>query len=199
MTNQQQTEASTQQVENSESTTEGEITLTLDGSIDIPDTIAHCSPAVIGDMVYIKSRHGNVILEYNTISKSWSKITNHPLSHGFSLVNVDGILTTVGGQATRKYSKKSYCYIHNKWIEIFPPMKSRCYSPGVVYTQNSLVVLKYKVIGIMNIDKSQWLEMFEDDRVSRFLEAYISIFENIIPDEDMDSPKVFPNELPYSV
>ena len=78
-------------------------------------------------------------------------------------------------------------------------MKSRCYSPGVVYTQNSLVVLKYKVIGIMNIDKSQWLEMFEDDRVSRFLEAYISIFENIIPDEDMDSPKVFPNELPYSV
>ncbi len=167
---QQQAEMSTQHhVENSEPTTEGEIKLTLDNSIDIPDKISHVSPAVVGDTVYIKSANKNVILEYDTNKGTWSVIKNHPISSGgFSIVNINDVLTTVGGNGIFT-SNKLYCYkpTLKTWAEIFPPMPFRDRSPAVVCTQNHLVVITTETVfleetikvAVMNTDTHEWFRL----------------------------------------
>lgn len=123
--------------------TNRKIKLLLKESIDIPEKIAQSKAAVIGDKVYMKSRDSNVILEYDTVSQIWTKIGNHPLSGGFSLVNIDNVLTTVGGDERYHHSDKLLSYIPKlkQWVEILPRMLVKRHSPAVVYTNKHLVII----------------------------------------------------------
>ncbi len=203
MMNQQQTEVSevsTQQVENID-TTEGEIIdLTLDSSIAIPEKVSHVVPAVIGDMVYIVSENRPFILEYDTRKKLWSVIKNHPILRGeFSLVNINNVLTTVGGAGKLFHSSnKLYCYIPTlkTWVEIFPPMPFRHRRPVVVCNQNHLVVISAvtdrdtlvqinsKAV-VMKTDTHEWFEVeltrFTDPRKPTLADTWNTPIYTVYP------------------
>ncbi len=163
---------SPKQVKNSEPKTEGDVKLTLDKSIDIPYTISRVSPAVIEDTVYIKSTNKNVILEYDTNKGNWSVIENHPISSGgFSIVNLNNVLTTVGGMNTFSFSNKLYCYkpTLKTWEEVFPPIpiKYRFSLSVATVSQNYLVVIVCQVdirgevikAAVMNTDTHEWFRI----------------------------------------
>ena len=119
----------------------GHFKMVVEGSTSTPSPVEFGTPAAIGDKVYFVSTSKHVILEYNSTNNKWSQTREHPLTGGYSVVNIDNILTTVGGDTLLSYSNKLYCYLHTKWLEVFPPMKTKRHSPAVVYTQQNLVVI----------------------------------------------------------
>ena len=151
---------------------ERQINVTVEVSTPTPVRIAaERSCAVIGNKVYFKSHaylsESNIVYVYDRVSKAWSETEKHPLSSGFSIVCVDNILTTVGGEGFLFRSKKLFCFLYKKWVEIFPPMKVRRHSPGVVYAKRNIVVIggfhdaltdnpHRCEVEVMNIDTLQW-------------------------------------------
>ena len=144
-----------------------EITVSIEGSTTTPYATVYDQIAIVDDKAYFKA-HDNVILEYSTTSAKWSAIKG-PLSNGFSIVSVDNILTTVGGDGLLSYSNKLYCYQNKKWVEKFPPMKCKRRFPAVVYAQINLVVIggsntnKFQdqyfsqgAVEVLNTKTSQW-------------------------------------------
>ena len=131
-------------------------------SIENPFEIDFSSSyAIVKTKVYFHERYSSnsKIVEYDLINKTWSKVAvRHPLSGGFTIVSVDNILTTVGGNGLIRYSNRLYCFLYKKWVEVFPPMNNRLETPHAMYTKpNVIVVQRYAcVIEILNIKTLQW-------------------------------------------
>ena len=125
-----------------------------------PVNIGSGSSAVIGDKAYLNNRSTTV---YEFSNNHWHEL---PTYHNecFTIVNVDDMLTTVGGRSdTQYYTNKLYSYINNKWVEHFPPMPTRRWTPGAVYANNTLVVAGgfrdskiLNTVEILNTANMQW-------------------------------------------
>ncbi len=114
----------------------------------------------MGSKVYFRKTYdeSNIIYEYNLNSRTWSVLKANLVSKGFTIVSVDNMLTTVGGEGNFRDSNKLYCFLYKKWVEIFPPMNDRRVRPHAVYAKRHIIVVeRYKCnIEILNIDTLQW-------------------------------------------
>jgi len=98
------------------------------------------SSAVIGYRVYIRPDSSQTIHEFNFHNQQWSTLPKHPIEN-FTIVNVENKLITVGGEEFILYSNKLYSYEDGKWIEDLPPMPTKRWTPGAVYTNKTLLVV----------------------------------------------------------
>ncbi len=103
---------------------------------DVPADMVFGSSVVIGDKTYFKSFHGKTVFEFS--NNQWNKLPSRPNSR-CTIVNVDNVLTTVGG-VLGSYSNKLHSYIDNQWIEHFSPIPTKRRNPAAVYANNTLVV-----------------------------------------------------------
>ena len=135
--------------------------VTIESLPDAPVNIEYGSSSpVIGDKAYFSSYGSKTVYEFS--NNLWHKLPPCPNSH-FTIVSVDDMLTTVGGQSdTQRYSNKLYSYINNKWVEHFPPMPTKRWSPGAVYPNNTLVVAggyrakHLNTVEILNTTNMRW-------------------------------------------
>ncbi len=127
---------------------------------DIPADLTYGSLAVIGNKPYFISSKGETIF-YNFINSQWNKLPSCPNSY-CTIVSVDDMLTTVGGGLLIA-SKKLYSYIKDQWVENFPPMPTKKYTPAAMYANNTLVVAgginsgrELTTVEILNTVNRQW-------------------------------------------
>ncbi|XP_064399665.1 probable serine/threonine-protein kinase drkD [Halichondria panicea] len=128
---------------------------------DVPFVMSDGSSAMVGDKAYFKCLGKEPIYEFS--NNQWHTLPQR-LRKFFTIVSVDDMLTTVGGQLdTHRYSNKLYSYINNKWVLHFPPMPTKRRVPGAAYANNTLVVaggyydLNYfTTVEILNTVNMQW-------------------------------------------
>ncbi len=123
---------------------------------DAPDNMRYGSSVVIGDKAYFSE--GYVILGFS--KNQWHELPPCP-NNLFTIVSVDGTLTTVGGRSESR--NKLYSYINNKWVKHFSPMPTGRCTPGAVYANNTLVVAGgsreskiLTIVEILNTAIMQW-------------------------------------------
>ena len=114
--------------------------------------------AVVEDKAYFSK--ANSVWEFNSGSCQWNKLPDLPLM-GFSLVNIENELTTVGGFKDNRLlsdSNKLYSYIEGKWVGKYPPMTTKRYSCAAVYTNPVLIVTggNQDTVEILNIQSKKW-------------------------------------------
>jgi len=118
------------------------------------------SSAVIGDRAYIRSAGSQIIHVFDSSNQQWSTLPVHP-TNGFTVVNVENTVTTVGGKI-RSCNKNVYIYENGEWIESLPQMPTKRWLPGAVYKHNSLVVAggvngdQLSTVEILNTTSRQW-------------------------------------------
>ncbi len=136
------------------------LSVQVEYSTDNPFKTCSDSCAVVGSKVYFRKAYNecNIIYEYDLNSRTWTVLKANPVSKGFTIVSVDNMLTTVGGEGTFFNYNKLYCFLYKEWVEIFPPMNNRRVRPHAVYAKRHLIVVeRYKCnIEILNIDTQQW-------------------------------------------
>ncbi|XP_064405234.1 probable serine/threonine-protein kinase drkD [Halichondria panicea] len=134
--------------------------VTIESLPDAPVDIGYGSSTVIGNKAYFNN--GNKIV-YEFSNKQWHKLPPCTNTY-FTIVSVNDMLTTVGGQSdTQRYSNIFYSYIKNKWVKHFPPMPTGRRRPGAVYANNTLVVAgglcdskKIATVEILNTSNMRW-------------------------------------------
>ena len=115
--------------------------------------------AVVGDKAYFSK--ANSVWEFNSGNSQWNQLPDLSLM-GFSLVNIENELTTVGGGFEDNWlssdSNKLYSYIEGKWVGKYPPMTTKRYSCAAVYTNPILIVTggNQDTVEILNIHSKKW-------------------------------------------
>ncbi|XP_064405425.1 probable serine/threonine-protein kinase kinY [Halichondria panicea] len=136
--------------------------VTIESLPDAPDGIGYrSSSAVIGDKAYFSPHGSKTVHEFS--NNQWYELPPCPNLY-FTIVSVNDMLTTVGGYSdTQQYSNKLYSYINNKWVEHFPPMPTKRWTPGAVYANNTLVVVggyshakHLNTVEILNTANMRW-------------------------------------------
>ncbi len=128
---------------------------------DVPFVMSDGSSAMVGDKAYFKCLGKEPIYEFS--NNQWHTLPQR-LRKFFTIVSVDDMLTTVGGQLdTHRYSNKLYSYINNKWVLHFPPMPTKRRVPGAAYANNILVVAGgyydldyFTTVEILNTVNMRW-------------------------------------------
>ncbi|XP_064405301.1 probable serine/threonine-protein kinase kinX [Halichondria panicea] len=111
--------------------------VTIESLPDAPIDMWYGSSVVIGDKAYFNNGNKTV---YEFRNNMWHELPPCP-NWEFTIVSVDDMLTTVGGTSdTQLFSNKLYSYINSIWVEHFPPMPTKRWTPGAVYANNTLVV-----------------------------------------------------------
>ena len=135
---------------------------------------------VENSMVYLLYED-KCIHAYNINSSNWSPIPQCPLTGGFDIVAINGLLTTVGGYGKSSYGNNSTGYsLENtnklfsltgksndqKWTEEFPPMPTKRYGMIALCTGTALIVAggtkgdihtqDLKTVEVMNTETRQW-------------------------------------------
>ena len=126
------------------------------------------SSAVVGNTVYFKSKRE--LWEFNFITRKMQYITKHPY-YGFTLVNIEDELTTVGGyvQTLGKLETKNELYncIEEKLVKKYPPMPTNRWACTAVYTHHVLIVAggsngsksSLDTVEILNTSYNQWFSI----------------------------------------
>ena len=137
---------------------------------DSPIAISAGSSTEIGSKIYFVSNYVSgadlktPVYEYDSSNSLWRELPPHSLTH-FTVVTVDGMLTTVGGEyenwlGNDKYSNALYSFKGGKWEKYFPAMSKKRYGPGAASTSSTLVVAGGSNAGndveIMNIILKRW-------------------------------------------
>ena len=140
-----------------------QLTLEIESITDKPESY-NDKISIVNNKVYLlyKYREISKIYVHDINTRKWSEITaKPPVSKGFTIVNVDNILTIVGGEGTIWNSNKlySYMYQYNKWLEIFPPMTNRWAYPEAASNKQRLIVSNDKEFQILNINTLQWSDV----------------------------------------
>ena len=134
------------------------------------------SCAVMWNRVYFIEHKSKTVHEYDTEKSLWSTLPEHPLT-GFSIVFInkdtlaenafssvtEASLATVGGMENFLYSRKVHRYQHTtkEWVKNRDLMNTGRKSPGVVYTQNHVIVVGGRAdlsgdVEIMDIHTQIW-------------------------------------------
>ena len=124
------------------------------------------SSAVDDNMAYFRPAGSRIVYGFKDQNKQWCLMPEHPLDE-FTIVCVDGVLTSVGGfndgWFSNSGSKVVYSFIDNKWVRHFPPMPTGCRVPAAVYTESILVVagglgitIGIATVAVLNTLTKQW-------------------------------------------
>ncbi len=132
---------------------------------DAPNTITIGSSTTIGNKIYMCGVSCGYVL--NSSTYEWQKLPAHP-NFEFTVINIEGILTTIGGwfhrwNTSEKKSNQLYCFVNEKWVKHYPPMSTRRYAPAAVYSNFTLVVAggtdnrhSNSIVEVLNTPKKQW-------------------------------------------
>ena len=130
-----------------------------------PRTLKRGSFTVCGRMAYFRPAFSRQIHTYNSDKEQWSTVPDCP-SESFTFTVVNGLVTAVGGQLSRKYTNTLFSLVgrKRKWVEHFPRMPTKRELPGVVCSGNVLVVAggegegrtRLTTVEVMDTDTLQW-------------------------------------------
>ena len=118
--------------------------------------------AVKGSVAYFRS--DQEVYSYDSSSKKWSEFAMCP-NHGFSLVIVNGHLTTIGGKTPNEQVTNSLLsLVNSKWTGRFPPMPTKRWLTAVVCNGWYLAVAggvgergnSLKTVEVMDTETLQW-------------------------------------------
>ena len=136
------------------------------------EVIRYCDAVVDNCTVYCKYSVREVY-SYHIPSSTWSPVTNCP-NKGFTIVVIDGLLTTIGGFIGNENTNKLFSLIGEgtgrKWTEKFPPMPTKRYSVSALCTGTTLIVAggdgRYgqggdkdealKTVEVLNTETREW-------------------------------------------
>ena len=123
------------------------------------------SLAVINDKIYLRSSGSENIHVFNPIKKPplWSKLPAPP-TKSFTIVAVNGEITTVGGSDDSLYCRTLE---DDNWKESFVPMPTKRKTPAAVCSKNFLVVaggsdedrLPIDIVEILNTSERRWSQV----------------------------------------
>jgi serine/threonine protein kinase len=121
--------------------------------------------------VYVNSKGVKEIYEFNPSRNMWFNVPPAPIA-GFSLVEVEGLLTTIGGYTLESYTNKLYTLTVNRssthtWDLVYPPMKeSRIEAAAITVnryiivaggeTQKTLTRVLTESVEVLNLETKQW-------------------------------------------
>ena len=132
-----------------------------------PCTLKRGSFTVCGSTAYFRPAFSRQVLSYNSDIEQWSTVPDCP-SESFTFTVVNGLVTAVGGQLSRKYTNTLFSLVEEgrkrKWVEHFPRMPTKRELPGVVCSGNVLVVAggegegrtRLTTVEVMDTDTLQW-------------------------------------------
>lgn len=122
---------------------------------------------VSGSVAYIRPAGTRAMYAYDVTCSKWEELPEYP-NDKCSLVMVDDILTIVGGTRDGRTTNQLLSLIgegkQKKWVGHFPPMPTRRCRVGVVYVQETIVVVGGVIDGniacntveVMDIDRRVW-------------------------------------------
>lgn len=119
---------------------DGSVQIAWDTGVSTPCPIQAGSTAVFDGKVYCRPANKGEIFELCTATMKWRQLGKCP-SSACTLVNINNVLTTVGGRDT----KKLWSYVKiggggGTWTEIYPQMRVERYNAAAAYSNNTLVV-----------------------------------------------------------
>ena len=119
---------------------------------------------VDGSVAYFRPVGSKSVFAYNSTNNKWSELLGCPNS-GFSLAMVNGLLTAIGGRASKYELTNSLLSLtDNKWTKQFPPMPTKRWLTVVVCSGRSLVVAggvgkggkSLSTVEVMDTETLQW-------------------------------------------
>jgi hypothetical protein len=131
------------------------------------EMVRYCDAVVHNGTVYCRYDTNNKVYAYHISSSSWS-LTPNTLYKRFTLVIIDGLLTTVGGYGGGKNTNKLLSLTGEgsgrRWTEIFPPMATKRFGVCVLYTGTALIAAGgcgdndkvIKTVEVLNTETQQW-------------------------------------------
>ena len=142
--------------------------LRWDGGKRAPETMGRGAAVVEGNTVYISPYLSNEVYSYHVISEEqqWSTLASHP-HRDFSLVLVNGLLTSVGGYSVSGHYTNSLLSLTGEgrkrlWSAVFPAMPTPRSRTASVTTEQALIVAgghskQYlDTVEVMDISSQQW-------------------------------------------
>ena len=135
-----------------------------------PETIFRGATVVHGNTAYFTPFNSVRVYSYQNIlgNEQWSRLPDNP-NKEFSLVVIDGLLTSVGGwnngDPTNTLLSLTGESKREQWIELLPPMPTPRHSTACIITEGILHVVvaggyardKYMdTVEVMNINTKQW-------------------------------------------
>lgn len=137
----------------------------------LPSSLYGGTSVCIKDKVYVNGQGLKEIFELNPSMNAWSALPLAPTA-SFALVEMRGILTTVGGYTTQTYSDALYSLVMidgtHSWKTTYPAMKEPRINAGAITTKDYLVVAGGEIqaprnrfvswnVELMHIDSRQWM------------------------------------------
>ena len=128
-----------------------------------------CDAVLDNNTVYYRNDGDNYIYAYYMPTSYWSIIPDCPLTGGFAITVIDGVLTTVGGfdydtNNTNKLFSLTGQDSRRKWTKKFPPMPTKRFSAAALCTGTALIVAggaddsckRLKAVEVLNTETKQW-------------------------------------------
>ena len=132
-----------------------------------PERMLRGAAVVEGNTVYISPHLSNVVYSCRVISgdQQWFTLARHPYRN-FSLVLVNGLLTSVGGHGSSGYINSLFSLTgeggKRQWSEVFPAMPTPRSDTASVTTKQALIVAgglsgrRLDTVEVMDIPSQQW-------------------------------------------
>ena len=144
-----------------------EMTLNTRYGENAPYAMVRVTDAVVnGSVAYFKPVRSEILLAFNSITDTWSRLPNC-LARLTTLAVINDQLTTVGGKKTNCLYSLVEEGNQRSWTEIFPPMPTARHNVTAVCTDTVLIVAggeehglvhdkTLKTVEIMNTETRQW-------------------------------------------
>ena len=106
----------------------------------------------------------NIVQVYNTLEKEWSKLPPSHASSGAAIVEEQ--LTLIGGYASYHLTNEVMTWTGNEWQELYPPMHTARFHPGVLAIEDFVIVSggvgggngTVDTIEFLDIKKREWIQ-----------------------------------------
>ena len=133
-----------------------------------PEGMARGAAVVDGNTAYIRPGGSSRVYSYQNIlgNEQWSRLPDNP-NGSFSLVVIDGLLTSVGGWNSRDSTNTLLSLTgegeRKQWSEVFPPMSTPRDNTACITTEKALVVAggyagdDMDTVEVMDINTKQWI------------------------------------------
>ena len=105
-----------------------------------PCVMRRGSATTDGVFAYFMPFNSHSVYSYEWSTQKWDELPPCPYVN-FSLVIIDGALTTVWGEDEYVYTNKQFTLRQRKWVEELPPMKTARSMTAVVSTSDGKYVL----------------------------------------------------------
>ena len=143
-------------------------------STEIPEAKigTHLGKAVaINERVFVyggyceKAASERTVQVYNVLTKKWSTLPPSPYSRSGATIIKDQ-LTLIGGEDTHGTTSKPVTWTGEEWLELYPPMHTARYHPGVLAIEDLVIVSggggadrrEVDTIEFLDINTKKWIQ-----------------------------------------